>query len=313
MSNSNLAHLIDPYYLSFLIKVLICLCLGVVFFTTALLILDKKSQDVKMGRIQLTQTRWTKKIQLVHTYYMDLSVLLRSKEREFLTDPLFGVSLVAVVGSGIFLIFMKQLILALVFPVILLKFLTYVVKLCTRHTIEEIEDQLPSAIDKVIRVSTKNDDIKKILYTTSLDLEEPLKSIFDNLAIKMSSSYKTDTLMDLGNRYNNIWVWSFVFILIGYSTNTSKAETVESLRSLRVLLEAENTNKKNQSRERKYSAALNYTLVAAAFGGFIANLVFNPAGKDFFFSSLVGLICLTGGFSAIFITILLNIKMVRRK
>lgn len=309
----HLAYLIDPYRLSFFIKLFVVLSFGLVVFTFFNLMLAKKAQDVKLGRVQLNQTRWTKKIHWIHTYYLNLSAYFQSKEMEHLTDFVFGISLLTFTGSGIFLLVMKQLILAIIFPIILLKFLTYILDLATRRTIEDIEEQLPSAIDKVIRVSTKNDDIKKILYTTSLDLEEPLRSIFDNLAIKMSSGYKTDTLMELGNRYNNIWIWSFVFILIGYSTNTSKAETVESLRNLRILLESENLNKKNQSRERKYGVALNYILIAASFAGFIANLIFNPSGKDFFFSSLVGLICLTAGFSAIFITILVNIKMVKRK
>lgn len=309
----HLAYLIDPYQLSFFIKLFMAISFGLVMFTFLNLMLMKKSQDVKLGRIQLSQSRWTKKMGWIHTYYLNVATYCRSKEFEHLTDFLFIFNLIFCGGTGIFLFLMKQLILALVVPVILIKFSDHIFTLATRRTIEDIEDQLPSAIDKVIRVSTKNDDIKKILYTTSLDLEEPLKSIFDNLAIKMSSGYKTDTLMELGNRYNNIWIWSFVFILIGYSTNTAKAETVESLRNLRVLLENENLSKKNQSRERKYGVALNYTLIAVSFAGFIANLIFNPSGKEFFFSSLVGLICLTAGFSAIFITILVNIKMVKRK
>lgn len=309
----NVSQFIEPQQLSFCIKFFGVTALLLTIFTFLSFTFEKKSNDIKMGRVKPQKVNWAQKIAWLNSYYKNLHTFCLSKDKEHLVGTLFSATLIALVGVFGFLIAMKQLVLAIGFPLILLKFLDYIVAFSTRHTIEDIEEQLPSAIDKFIRVSTKNDDIKKILYTTSLDLEEPLKSIFDGLAIKMSSGYKTDALMDLGNRYNNIWVWSFVFILIGYSTNTAKAETVESLRNLRILLEGENLNQKNQARERKYGVAINYTLIAIAFVGFILNLIFNPIAKEFFFASLGGLLCLAGGFGSIFVTIIVNIKMVKRK
>lgn len=313
MSNLFLLSWIEPQYLSLLIKICGLAAAGLSIFSYIAFSLEKKSNDIKMGRSKPTKINWAHRIAWLRSYHTHLHALCLSKDKENLTEFLFGVTLLCLAGTSVFLLVVKQLVLAIVFPLILLKFLDYITAFVTKHTIEDIEEQLPSAIDKFIRVSTKNDDIKKILYTTSLDIDEPLKSIFDNLAIKMSSGYKTDTLMELGNRYNNIWLWSFVFILIGYSTNTAKSETVDSLRNLRMLLEGENINQKNLTRERKYGVAINYSLAAVAFVGFIGNLIFNPTATEFFFASLGGLVCLAGGFGAIFVTIIVNIKMVKRK
>lgn len=313
MNFTPFSQLITPIQLSFFIKAFGFIAVALFIFAFFNLTLEKKAYDIKMGRVKASKANWTQKVAWLHTYYQNLSKFCRSKEKEHLVDTIFGATLLSLIGTAVFLLLMKQLVLAIAFPLILLNFVNYIVAFSIRHTIEDIEEQLPSAIDKFIRVSTKNDDIKKILYTTSLDLEEPLKSIFDGLAIKMSSGYKTDTLMEFGNRYNNIWVWSFVFILVGYSTTTAKAETIESLRNLRILLEGENLNQKNQARERKYGVAINYTLIAISFAGFIGNLIFNPIAKEFFFASLGGLLCLAGGFGSIFATIIVNIKMVKRK
>lgn len=310
---TSISQLIKPSHLSLLIKALGVASVLIFVFTLISFYLEKTKSDVKMGRVKAKKLKLSEKLSLFNTYYKNLYELCASKEKEHLVEIFFWLTIASLVGCFIFLILMEQLVLAIAFPYILIRFLNYTVAFSIRHTIEDIEDQLPSAIDKFIRVNTKNDDLKKTLYITSLDLDEPLKGIFEGLAIKMSSSYKTETLMDLGNKYNNIWVWSFVFVLIGYSTNTSKSETIESLRNLRVLLEGENLNRKNQTRERKYGVAINYTLIACAFAGFIANLIFNPVAKDFFFSSLGGLLSLAVGFGAIFLTIIVNLRMVKRK
>lgn len=243
----------------------------------------------------------------------DLYTLLEQKSQEHMLDITLGGIAFSIIGSFIFLLVMEQPILAIFFPFVLYKFIHQVVLMSTTQLSENIEEELPLAIDHMVRVASKTDSLKTIFFESSKRLDGPLAQIFEDIALKLSTVDTETLLLNFSNQYDNIWIYNFTFTVINFTKNTDKASVINNLIELRDMLEAENQEKKIQKTERKYAVMLNYTVAVAALVAFFANLIFNPIAKSFFFGSVVGLGCLIAGFGTLFATIIININLVKSK
>lgn len=300
------------------IPILIKLIFVFIVFLMILAILELINENYKQKKIkgtlkQKTISKKIKQLKFIENYSNHLELVLKEKNKEGLFATFFYGSLFLIGVSMLSLVLVKQILLAIICPVILLRiFDTMAIKLSS-DIIESIEEQLPFAIDNIIRISTKYGDIKSIIYEASRTCENPIKSILESISREMISSPPDEVLLDYAEKYDNVWFYSFVFTIISYLEDASKEETIKNLKHLRNMLEKENTLKKANLTDKKYSIVINYMIIVFSILGFVANLIINPSAKAFFFSTFIGLVCFIAGCGCIVGTIFVNITMSKNK
>ena len=274
---------------------------------------EQRKEAILLGKKKKITFDTNKRKGLFIKLKRDLYIFLEQKEQEHMLNFVMNGILALVFGAFIFLLFMEQPILAIGFPYALYKFIHRIILLATVHISEKIEEELPLAIDHMVRVASKTDSLKTIFFETSKRLDGPLGKIFEDIALRLSNTDAETLLLEFSNEYNNIWIYNFTFTVINFTKQLNKNAVLENLVELRNMLEAENQEKKIQRTEKKYEVMLNYTVAAASSVGFFANIIFNPIAKSFFFGSVMGLGCVMIGFGALFATVSINIRLVRSK
>ncbi len=292
----------------------------VIIITLAVIILldianEKYKRDKLYGRLKERnfKGKFLEKIKFFKIYKDNLEILLIEKNREGNLELIFNATIISLVAISIYLVTVKQILLAIIIPIVLLKFVNKAVQLMATNIMEKVEEQLPFAIDNIIRVSSKYGDLKSIIYETSRSCEAPTKNIFENVARKMISGNTEKVLLDLAEEYDNIWIYSLVFTLLSYLEDANKDDTTKNLRHLRDILEKENSLKTKNITDKRYGVVVNYAIAILATVAGVLNIIFNPSGKKFFFSTFSGLICFIVGYGAVLITIMLNIIMSKSK
>lgn len=268
---------------------------------------DKKYMENKSKKIDVT------KIKLIEKHRVMIENGMRDLGKENQTDYIFYLTLGILIAVSISMILVKQFLMAILAPLGIQWFISYILKLMGKNTIDDILITLPGGIDNVIRISSKFSDIKTILWEASLTTSEPLGTIFGDLSRKMMTSPPYTVLMDFADEYDNVWIYSFVLILVSYMEDSDQQDTIRNLKSLRDMLEQENLLTAKKVAEGKYGVVINYALVFLGFLGLLANVTVNPYGRTFFFETFGGLVCFVLGIGAMFFTIILNIKMSRAK
>lgn len=213
-----------------------------------------------------------------------------------------------------YFISMKQVLFAVATPIIMVWVINKILTMLLVDVNEKIDDQLPYVIDTIIKVLSKYGDLKTVVYETSQSIEDPLQSKFEKLARKMlSESNQEKAIMEFADEMNNIWIYSLVFILLSYKEETKKEDIIMNLRHLSLIIEKENSLKNAGVTDKKYGVVLNYAIALIATVGSIANIVFNPVGKEFFFGSMTGIVAFTIGYASIIGTVMINIKLSSKK
>lgn len=208
---------------------------------------------------------------------------------------------------AIFMIFVKQYFFAVLAPILLLWVGGKMTGMMKKSQDDYIQEQLPLALDNIVRTFTKYNDLRTILYESTGTLKQPMQGMIRNLANDMLNRSPDAVLEDFADDTNNIWINSMCFILLNYLGATPKKEVVENLRNLRDIITRDNKARNKERLERKMTVAINYALCFIALAGFIGNLLINPMAKDFFFSTAVGLICFVAGLSCLTLSIFSNL------
>lgn len=252
-------------------------------------------------------------LEMLKRYHMLLEMRLKEMNKPHMLNKMFTGSLIFVASSSVFMIFMKQYFLAICIPYILIKFLIYLLKILAKDAVEEIERTLPTAIDNIIRISSKYSDIRTILYEASINTSEPLASIFGDMSRKMMSTPPEEVLMEFAETYDNVWIYSFSLIFVSYMEDSNQEDTIKNLKNLRDMLERENFLMSKKVTENRIGVTVNYVLAVLAFIFFIINLTINPYGKEFFFRTIPGLIAFFIGMGTLLFTVVVNIKLMTQK
>lgn len=294
------------------ILTLFAMCILLVFGLFNAMLEKKKEDRVKGIRKKSNITDKIKNISYLKTYSENLEIVLRDKGKEDGFAFVFQGTLGFMLFVCISMILVKQYLLAIVLPIIILKIAN---ELCVKMAIDIndcIEEQLPFVIDNIIRISSKYGDIKNIIYETSRTCPDVMKKILEDMSRKMLSESPEVVMLEFAQKYDNVWFYSFIFTLISYLEDASKEETISNLRALRDILEKENNVKKQNITEKKYGIAINYAICGLSVVGFLINLIAVPKAKEFFFSSFLGLTCFLGGFGCIVATVFLSISMTKK-
>lgn len=307
LSKFTLSNILSMTMNIVIISTIVLLFLGII----ELVIDNYKERKLKGLVKQNKEINKIKNLAFLKKLGNNLENVLREKDKE----PIFDFVFYGIIGfaalSMIGLIAVKQVLLSIIAPIVILVLSNEICVKLSSDLMESIEEQLPFAIDNIIRISTKYSDIRSIIYESSRTCEQPMKGILENMSREMLSAPADEILMDYAKQYDNIWFYSVVFTLVSYLEDSSKDETVKNLRHLRDILEKENTNKKASVTDKRYGVVVN--MVIASFGviGFILNILVMPNSKVFFFSTFAGLTCFILGFTCFIATIFINIKMTK--
>ena len=104
---------------------------------------------------------------MLNTYANHLEIVLKEKNKEGAFEAFFYGSLIFIFGVLFGFVLVKQILLAIISPFVILHFLDKIAVKLSVDIIESIEEQLPFAIDNIIRISTKYGDVKSIIYEAS--------------------------------------------------------------------------------------------------------------------------------------------------
>lgn len=275
---------------------------------------ERKRFQLRSGIVRKRKkVKLIKHIKMLDALYEDLDIVMSTKGKEHIIDTVFYLMLCGILSTGVLFVFLKIYVMAILAPIGFLWYAQRLLKAMQEDAIVVVEQALPSAIDNMIRVSSRFGDVKTIVYETSKMVDEPLRGILDNLSRKMISQNPREALDSFQQEHDNVWLKSVASTLISYLEDSNKEATMNNLRNLRDILTQENDGKVKLASERKYGIMINYALCLAGIIVLGANVFFNPAGKDFFFHSFIGLMTLVAGFSTILATITLNIKLSKIK
>ena len=245
-------------------------------------------------------------------YNLIEGVCIENEKEKYVKTYYYG-SLIMAIVMLLYFIVIKQVLFAIGVPVVTILSIKKIFELLRTDATEKIEEQLPAVIDNIVKIFSRYSDLKTVIYEVSLLVEDPIKGKLDKLARKMLSEDHSKTMMDFADDIDNIWVYSMVFILLSYKEETKKEDVILNLRHLSSIIEKENSLKNASVTDKKYGVMLNYAVAFIGGAGGIANIMFNPSGKSFFFGSVGGILCIIIGYASIIFTVFINIKLNSKK
>ena len=217
--------------------------------------------------------------------------------------------LVFCVGFGIFLITQGQVFFGIILPFVFLFIIIKVTGIMVDSIAEKIKNEMPFAIDSIIRALSKSDDLPTVLYDASQSVDEPLKSMFASMSVKMLNQDPALVLQEFMDNTKSIWTYSLSFTLLSYTEDTSKDDVVSQLRKLKAVIDKENKDALVERNSKKMTVTVNYALCVLAVVAFFGNNAINPMGKTFFFSSVAGIACFVIGTALVITTVFSNILL----
>lgn len=217
------------------------------------------------------------------------------------------------VELALFMLFvlMREWFLAIVFPLLVHWFVLKALELKSISIHAYIQKELPLAIRHLIKIMTKINDLKTVMYETSKHLNEPLRSKFFDLSRRMVTENYEKCLMEFAEELDDTWIYAFAFLLVNYKEQSKKADIIKNLAMLSDMLEKENYLRERGLTDKKSIIVLNYSLAAISVAAFALNFAFNKYAYDFFFNSIGGMISLLIGFAAVLATLLMNLFLTK--
>lgn len=222
---------------------------------------------------------------------------------------IYGLHLVFLFCVCMLFLKVNKISLALLMPLLIHFFVLKIVEGLTTNMNSIIKNNLPRLINHMVKVFSKTNDLMVVLYESSREMEEPLKSLILNLSRNMVTQNNKKSLLEFAERIDNIWIYSFIFLLINYKETSSKEDVVHNLLSLSEIIEERNHLNSKMIADRKPIIIINYLLLVAGAVIFTGNLFYNPIMIKFLLNTFTGIVCLILGVSCFFLTILVNIKL----
>lgn len=231
-----------------------------------------------------------------------------SQHADLVVFVTFGVNVLI----GMYFVAMKQPLIGLIWPFIMIKFWSSVVATMEFTKVDYYRANLPKVIDVFLKTATKYEDLRNIFAASAPLLPGRMKKDFEALGRKMGSREPEDVLNDWRNEFEDIWISSFVFILLSMKQTTSKEVAVANLMNLRDMLNDENKLKEKSVSDKRLTVMTN--LVLSVFGVLIAIITqFFPIAREFFFQTPMGLLAFLGGIAMVLATIKINIRQLSLK
>lgn len=278
---------------------------------------DKQRERVTKGYLKGDKSKnleYFTRNKTLNKLYIELEQLLKNNKKEDIAEIVFFLFMGFLFFIFISMIFVRMYFLAVVLPFALVWYAIRLIRELKPDEMQTLHFQLPGTIDNIIREMSRYNDLQRILKGSASTSSEPMKGILNQLSIELTDGDQKSVLEKFAKKYNtSVWLTSLSYTLISYIEETGKDDTVKNLLDLRQLLYEENQSKLKVSADRKYGIIINYALaVIGALMG-VGNILFNPNAKEFFFSTLPGIISFVLGYSLILMTIMYNVRMSKVK
>lgn len=295
---------------------IVCICgICIIFFIRAI------SEKRRMQKLKEIEIVTSVKIPKKHTsinYFKDLKNALNGycvlkPDKQQSVDNLYYVIIAVEFLLALVSLYFKKPLFAFVLPLIIHYFSITVIKFLSVNIHQIVLRDLSDAIKHMIKIFSKTNDLKTVLYETSKTMQDPLKSKFFNLSRRMLSENYEKCLLEFAEDIDNIWMYAFVFLLSSYKEQSKKEDIIINLRALSNILDTENYTSQKAISEKKPMALLNYVLLILGVVAGIANLLFNDFAKTFFFQNITGMILFSVGIGCGFITIIINLMLTHKK
>lgn len=292
-----------------LLSALLLLSIVFALFCSVVVYLENERENNIYRKVTIKKERKSFfKDVLLKDLYSNINDLMKERGKdEKETNKIVMILMLLILGVSLFMIVVRQILLGCIFPIVLTFTTVKITNLMKKTQDDYIQEQLPGAIDNIVRTFTKYSDLRTILYEASGTLKDPMRSMIAGISGKMLNQSPNIVIEDFADEVNNIWINSLCFILLNYLEATPKKEVVENLRNLRDIISRENKSKKKEKLERKMTVLINYAICGVAILGFAGNLLINPMAQSFFFSTLPGLICFVVGLALLITAIFSNL------
>lgn len=240
---------------------------------------------------------------------LHIALLLRNKEAYSVT--IYSIILLSLCFIFIFFLSIDHLFLAITIPVLIYIFIFKIVKEMIVDFDKVVRNNFSTLARHMVKVFSSTSDLSIVLYESSKEVEEPLRSLILNLSREIMTDSTEKRLINFIKKTDNLWLHSFIFILLNYKETSSKKDIVESLLTLSELIDKRNEISQKMVADRKPVVIVNYMLLITGIIIFTGNLIFNPIMKSFIFTPL-GTFSLIIGISCIFLTVIINMKFTKQ-
>lgn len=210
----------------------------------------------------------------------------------------------------IFLVFLRlnSVLLAVVIPLIIYVLMIKILEELTIGFDAIIFNNFQTLINHMIKHFSKTNDLSIILYNSSKEVEEPLRSLILRLSREVMVNNEKQKFLDLIEDSNNLWLHAFLLTLVSYKENSSKENIINNLSQLAELIEKRRKLNLKMINDRKPVIIVNYLLLIVGVFIFFSNIFLNPIIKSFIVSP-TGVVSVIVGVSCMFLTVLINIKL----
>jgi len=236
-------------------------------------------------------------------------LLLKNKSSYF--NLIYSLLLLLLLVIFVFLLTINNIFLAISIPILIYFFTVKILKELITNFDVIIKRNFSKLANHMIKVFSETDDLSIVLYESSKEIEEPLKSLILTLSREIIVDNTERKLIKFIEETDNLWLHSFIFTLINYKETSSKKDIIENLLMLSELIDEKNDISDKMIADRKPVVIVNYMLLFVGVIIFIGNLILNPIMKSFI-STAFGTISLIIGISCIFLTIIINIKFTKQ-
>lgn len=242
----------------------------------------------------------------------ELKAVLKIHEKEKFFTPIYLASLILMVGTLLFFLSINNLFLAIVLPSLMYLFIVQIIREFYIDPNSLIEKEFPNLVNHMAKVFSGTNNLGIVLYESSKEIDEPLRSMILKLSRKLMVDVSTKSLYEFIDSTDNLWLHSFGFTLINYKEKSSKDDIIDNLLALSNLIENRRDLAEKMVEQRKSVVIINYMILIAGMIVFAVNLKFNPIIIPFM-STPIGTVSMLLGVSAMFGTVIMNLKFTKIK
>ena len=240
---------------------------------------------------------------------LHIALLLRDKES--LSNTIFNTILLSLFFVFIFFLSIDHLLLAITLPILAYIFIFKIIEEMIIDFDKIVRDNFSTLANHMVKIFSGTNDLGIVLYESSKEVEEPLRSLILNLSREIMTDNSEKNLINFIEKTENLWLHSFVFTLINYKETSSKEDIIENLLTLSELIDKRNDMSDKMIADRKPVVIVNYMLLVVGIVIFIVNLVLNPIMKSFIFTPM-GTFSLIIGVSCMFLTVIVNMRFTKQ-
>lgn len=267
----------------------------------------KDKNHLKLKSKSTNKTKYKEGI-ISNKFKKNLETVLIFKNKESKLNLIMSIYSILIILIFIFFLSLNSIILAIIIPIIV-----YVlsIKILQEFVISFdviIYNNFPVLVNHMIKHFTKTNDLSIVLYNSSKEVEEPLRSLLLTLSREIITNNDKNKFYKLIEETDNLWLHAFLLTLINYKENSSKENVIGNLIELSKLIEKRRNLNTKMINDRKPVIIINYLLLVVGIIISIGNAIINPTMKTFI-NTPTGIVSVIIGVSCMFLTILINKKL----